>query len=176
MNTVEPLTELEPRFSSDGAVPTPWSVGRERLEQAAVYWLATVRPDGRPHVTPLFAVWLDGALYFCTGAEERKAKNLARSSPCVMTTGCNTIAGLDVVVEGVARRVRDAGALERIAASYASKYGWRFSARDGALRGEAGNVAIVFELRPSTAFGFGKGEPFSQTRWRFEREPRSSAT
>ena len=49
-----------------------------------MYWLSTVRPDGRPHVTPLLGIWLDGALYFCTGPDERKAKNLARNPRCIL--------------------------------------------------------------------------------------------
>jgi hypothetical protein len=47
-------------------------------------------------------VWLDGAFYFCTGPAERKAKNLVRNAQCVVTTGCNRLDGLDVVVEGAA--------------------------------------------------------------------------
>ena len=65
--------ELNSQFSSDKATPIPWAEGHERLEGAEVYWISTVRPDGRPHVTPLLSVWLDGALYFCTGPDERKA-------------------------------------------------------------------------------------------------------
>jgi general stress protein 26 len=95
----EPVGELQPEFSSDGATPTAWAEALGHLEKADVYWLATVRPDGRPHVTPLFSVWLDGALYFCTGEGERKAKNLVHNLHCVMTTGCNVIEGLDLVIE-----------------------------------------------------------------------------
>jgi hypothetical protein len=62
--------------------------------------LATVRPNGRPHVTTIAAVWLDNALHFVTGKSERKAKNLARNSQCVITTGCHVLRGLDVVLEG----------------------------------------------------------------------------
>ena len=62
----EPVTELC-AFSSPDAVPTEWPQARGRVEDAEVYWLSTVRPDGRPHVTTLLGVWLDGALYFCTG-------------------------------------------------------------------------------------------------------------
>src|SRR5688572_32517124 len=72
----EPTAELDPQFSSANASPTPWEKARELLQKAEVYWLSTVRPDGRPHVTSLVAVWLDNALYFCTGKTERKAKNL----------------------------------------------------------------------------------------------------
>jgi general stress protein 26 len=170
----DPVAELDPRFSSDGATLTPWAEARGRLEKAEIYWLATVRPDGRPHVTPLISVWLDGALYFCTGASERKAKNLAGNTHCVVTTGCNALnEGLDLVVEGDATRVSDEAGLQSVADAYASKYDWHFTVRDGAFHGDAGNVAVVYEVRPKTAFGFGKGETYSQTRWRFCGEPES---
>jgi nitroimidazol reductase NimA-like FMN-containing flavoprotein (pyridoxamine 5'-phosphate oxidase superfamily) len=163
-----PVVQLDPHFSSDSATATPWSEARFRLEQAQIYWLSTVRPDGRPHVTPLIAVWMDGALYFCTGASERKAKNLNGNPHSVLTTGCNALdEGLDLVVEGEAVRVSDEAQLQRVADRYKSKYDWNFAVRDGAFHGDEGNVALVFEVKPTTAFGFGKGEPFSQTRWRF---------
>ena len=167
----KPITKLDPQFSSEDAPPTPWEEGREGLEKAEVYWLATVRPDGRPHVTPLIAVWLEGALYFCTGEHERKAKNLADNTHCSLTTGCNALneEGLDLVVEGEAIRVSEATKLQRVAKAYEAKYGsdWHFSVQDGAFKGREGNVALVYEVSPTTAFGFGKGKSFSQTRWRF---------
>jgi uncharacterized pyridoxamine 5'-phosphate oxidase family protein len=166
MSGVVPVTELQSRFSSEGAMKTPWLDARDYLDGARIYWLATVRPDGRPHVTPLFSVWVDSALYFCTGETERKAKNLAGNAHCVILTGCNTTEGLDVVVEGEAVRVTDEAKLQRVAGRYASKYNWHYTVRDGAFFG-AGGRALVFEVQPSTAFGFGKGDLFSQTRWRF---------
>ena len=130
-----------------------------------------VRSDRRPHVTPLPAIWNDGALCFCIGAEKRKAKNLAQNAHCILTTGRNTLneEGLDLVLEGDALRVMDNAELERVAALYEAKYGsgWRYDVRDGALVGGEGNVALVFKVVPVTAFGFGKGAVFSQTRWRF---------
>ena len=102
-----PAAELDSRFSAPAAKPTSWADARALLEEAKVYWLTTVRPDGRPHVTSLFAVWLDDAFYFCTGDTERKAKNLARSAHCVVTTGCHVDEGLDVVIEGDAVKVSD---------------------------------------------------------------------
>jgi general stress protein 26 len=164
-----PMPELESRFSSEGATPTDWSEARERLERAEVFWVSTVRPDGRPHVTPLISVWLDDALYFCTGPSERKARNLEHNRHCILTTGCNDIGdGLDVVVEGEAERVTDDAALSRIADTYESKYGsdWRFDVRDGVFLHEGG-TALVFAVAPRKAFGFRKGDEFSQTRWRF---------
>ena len=75
-----PATELS-AFSSPNATPTEWSQARDELAGAEVYWLSTVRRDGRPHVTPLLGIWLEGALYFCTGPNERKAKNLSANCP-----------------------------------------------------------------------------------------------
>ncbi len=169
MATGEPETKLDERFSSPEASPTEWADGRKRIAEAELFWLSTVRPDGRPHVTPLISVWLDGAAYFCTGARERKAKNLSHNANCILMTGCNLLEeGLDVVIEGEAQRVGDDAKLTRIADAYESKYGntWHFDVRDGAFQGEGGE-ALVFEVIPKTAFGFGKGE-YSQTRWRFD--------
>jgi hypothetical protein len=74
-----PVTVLDERFSDPKAVATGWDQTRRALEEAELFWITTVRPDGRPHVTPLVAVWLDGALCFCTGGTEQKAVNLAAS-------------------------------------------------------------------------------------------------
>jgi hypothetical protein len=165
-NDVE--TRLDRRFSSPGGTVTSWTRGRDVLERAEIYWLTTVRPEERPHVTPLIAVWQDHALYFCTGPDERKAKNLAANPHCIVTTGCNTMGdGLDVVVEGDAVRVDDEHRLQRLAEAYKTKYGWHFAVRNGAFYDEEGGRAVVYEVAPTTAFGFGKGEQFSQTRWRF---------
>jgi hypothetical protein len=173
-----PTTTLQQEFSSDGAVPTAWAEGQRQLQAAQIYWLATVRPDGRPHVAPLISVALGGALYFCTGPTERKARNLAQNSHCILLTGSNLFEqGLDVVVEGDAMTVSDDARLHRIAEAYVAKYGdeWRFQVHDGAFyhaegslrEGEYTGKALVYEVVPQTAFGFGRGGSFSQTRWRF---------
>lgn len=171
---MEPIAKLDSRYSSEGTAPTDWSEGLKIVQEAPVSWVSTVRPDGRPHVTPLITVWLDSAVYFCTGQHERKAKNLERNPHCILTTGCNTFdQGLDLVVEGDAVRVTDDAKLGRIAQAYESKYGrdWRFAVRDGffvhqGLHEGAGPV-LVYEVAPTRAFGFRKGQEFSQTRWTF---------
>jgi nitroimidazol reductase NimA-like FMN-containing flavoprotein (pyridoxamine 5'-phosphate oxidase superfamily) len=166
----DPVTDLS-AFSSVAAVPTEWAKGRRDLEDAQVYWLTTVRPEGRPHVTPLIGIWFDGALYFCTGPTERKAKNLAQNAHCVLTTGCNGLDGLDLVVEGDAANVSDAAELANVADTYESKYGKHFTAPEGTWFGLGDAIrrgeALVYRVNPSTAFGFGKGTPYSQTRWSF---------
>ena len=87
MTPADPITELDARFSDPAAVATPWPDARRVIDKAELFWISTVRADGRPHVTPLPAVWQDGALHFCTGAEEQKAVNLARNAHCTLTTG-----------------------------------------------------------------------------------------
>jgi len=177
MPEMEPVTELSP-FSSDDAVATAWTRARQALQDAGVYWLSTVRPDGRPHVTPLLGVWLKGALHFCTGSTERKAKNLAANRECVLTTGRNDLEGLDLVVEGEAIAVTVRSELRAIADCFESKYGPHFKSPDGTWSGlgdairsadEGSTVSRLLEFRvePKTAFGFGKGTPNSQTRWVF---------
>jgi len=175
-----PVAELNARFSSGGASPTGWAEARQELETAEMFWVTTVRPDGRPHVTPLIAVWLDGALYFCTGPSERKAKNLMQNQNCILTTGCNKRhEGLDIVMEGEAVRVTEDALLQRVADAYEAKYGneWRFTVRDGTFyhvsestQDEDADGGLVYEVNPSKAFGFGRGDEYSQTRWRFEGE------
>src|SRR4051794_18453346 len=108
MSVPAPLGDVDRRFSDPDAAPTPWADVERTLREAELFWISTVRRDGRPHVTPLPAVWHAGALHFCTGPGEQKGVNLARHAACVLTTGTNTWkAGLDVVVEGTGRRVTD---------------------------------------------------------------------
>lgn len=176
MPAQDPIASLDERFSSPGAGAEPWEAARRTVAGAELYWLATVRADGRPHITPLLAIWMDERLHFCTGPSEQKAKNLAANDRCSLLTGANVSDGLDVVVEGRALRVTDDATLRRLAAAYEDKYGtdWIFTVEDGAfrhgdesLRGDDPGIAIVFAVAPVTAFGFGKGEVYSQTRWRF---------
>ena len=165
-----PDTALDARYSSEGATARPWPQAVALIEEAELYWLSTVRPDGRPHVTPLIGVWSDGALYFCTGGAERKAQNLLSNPEVVMTTGANTLnEGFDVVVEGRADQVTEENRLIRLAEMWEEKYGsdWHFGVRDGAFSNGAGGRAEVFAVAPRTAFGFAKGDPYGQTRWRF---------
>jgi nitroimidazol reductase NimA-like FMN-containing flavoprotein (pyridoxamine 5'-phosphate oxidase superfamily) len=165
-----PVTGLNSDFSSSGATALPWTDAEQRLQRAGVFWLSSVRPDGRPHVAPLLAVWLDGALYFSTGEDERKGKNLAANPRVTITTGSNALTeALDIMIEGEAMVVSDAATVRRVGDAYAAKYGeaWRLPGREGVR---------VFAVTPTTAFGFGRGDAkgpppqggFSQTRWRFQ--------
>ena len=167
-----PETTLGSEFSSVGATATDWATGQEALAGAELYWLSTVRGDGRPHVTPLIGVWLDGAAYFCTGPDERKTKNLAANTNCVLTTGHNTMEeGLDIVLEGTAEREHDAHARGEAADAFEQKYGELITSLEGTFYGLGDDIrhggALLFRITPRAVFGFGKGAEFSQTRWLF---------
>ena len=120
----EPSVRFDSRFSDPAAEATPWEATRAVLERAELYWLTTVRADGRPHVTPLIGVHHEGAVHFVTGTGEQKFRNLGHSHKVALTTGTNTwAAGLDVVVEGEAVRVTDTEELQPIADAIEAKYG-----------------------------------------------------
>jgi len=165
----------ERNIASNGAPLIPWDQAREQFEEDAsldprrrAHWLATVRPDGRPHVMPVWAVWVSGAFYFTTGATTRKGKNLAHNSYCVITVAKPTPEGLDLVVEGSATKVSDEAKLRQIAEVYAS-LGWPTTVRDGTFHADFGAPSAgpapfdVYEVLPTTVFGLGDGA----TRWSF---------
>jgi len=167
MPQAEPVAELNEGFSEPGAAAPPWAEVAEVLSRSQMFWLSTVRRDGRPHATPLPAIWLDGMLHFCVGTHEQKARNLQSNPDCVLTAGANQFrSGLDVVVEGTAARVTAPAELQRLAAVWKSKLDWDFQVTDGGFLDPAGRTGLVFSVKPAKVLAFGK-HPYSQTRYRF---------
>jgi nitroimidazol reductase NimA-like FMN-containing flavoprotein (pyridoxamine 5'-phosphate oxidase superfamily) len=168
-----PVTTLDPRYSDEGAVATGWDETCRVLAQAQVFWISTVRSDGRPHVTPCAAVWHEGVLYFDTGTTQQKAINLRSNSHVVLTTGCNHWdRGLDVVVEGEAVRVSDDDLLRRLAGMWATRWDGRFQfvARDGYFRhahDEELQTVVVYSVTPTQVLAFSRGDHDSHTTHRF---------
>jgi general stress protein 26 len=161
------VTTIDARFSEPDTSPTPWEETRAALEAAQLFWVTTVRADGRPHATPLVAVWLDDALHFATGPEEQKAVNLRANSHVTLTTGSNQWdRGLDIVCEGDAVRVSDNDTLARLAEAWNRKWDgrWAYVVGDGAFHHpEAGGTVLVFRVRPSKVLAFSQGT-FRHTR------------
>ncbi len=164
----EPITKIDPRFSDPNTAATNWDETRRVIETAELFWISTVRADGRPHVTPLVAVWLDGAIHFSTGATEQKTMNLRDNPHVILTTGCNTWdGGLDVVIEGNAIQTTNDDMLKRLAEAWTKKWDgrWQYEARDGSFHHEDG-AALVFSVTPIKILAFAKGN-FSHTRHQF---------
>jgi len=164
----EPEVVLGP-FSSPGARATPWASALAVLGEAEVCWLSTVRPDGRPHVTPLLAVWSLDGVCFTTGGQERKARNLDRNPHCALTAGTHALTGLDVVIEGAASVVADRPAREQAVADLETKYGAHLTGPEGTWYGLGAAVITgdvrLYRLAPATGFAFGKLPASSQTRY-----------
>ena len=136
-------------------------------DSASRYWIATTRPDGRPHVMPVGIVWDDGSFYLVTGPGTQKGKNLAHDPRCVVSVAAP---GLDVVAEGEAKVIRDEGELQRLAAELFSD--WGPQVRDGAFWHEFSAPSAgpppwdVYEITPTTFYAVASAEPFGATRWR----------
>jgi len=169
--------QIDPRYGDASATAPPWAAIERLLVEAQLYWLITVRADGRPHAVPLVGVWKDGAFAFCTGPEEQKQRNLDGNPHVAVTTGSTGAngwdSGKDVVVEGTAVRVTDPKALQALATAWFAKYGedWKFEVRDQEFvelsRSGAGGGggAWVYQVRPAKVLVF--GDAHGQTRYRF---------
>jgi hypothetical protein len=157
-----------------GHPPIPWSRAEHQLEAAVGesvrHWLATVRPDGRPHVAGVGALWVDGKFYFVSGAGTRKSRNLAERADCVISVN---LPDLDLVVEGVATKVTDGPTLQRLAELYDAQ-GWPATVKDGAFTAPYSAPSAgpppwdLYEFTPRTAIGVAGAEPHGATRWRFQ--------
>jgi general stress protein 26 len=166
MTGSEPTGQLVEEFSEPGVGALSWSDVVAVLESSEMFWLSTVRRDGRPHVAPLPAMWLDDRLHFCTGAHEQKARNIEANANCVIITGTNSYrSGIDVTVEGTAGRITDNATLVRLTRLWKDKLDWIFEVGDGVfLDTMATHPALVFAITPTKVLAFTKN-PYSQTRY-----------
>jgi len=150
----------------------PWSDAVARLSAANLFWLATIRPDGRPHLRPLFAVWVDGQLCTTTNPAVGKGRNLAADGRCSASTSTDEV---DFVVEGTAAPVTDPDHLQRVFDAYRSKYGWPAAIVDGAFDAPFGAPTagpppyVPYAITPETVYGIGTSDDLAprSTRWRF---------
>ncbi len=139
----------------DGKGLLPWAWVARKMSRCRTFWLATIHADqGRPHVMPVWGVWLDDAFFFSTGHKSRKCQNLSTNPACTITNDNGEEA---VIIDGMAAQVQDAAELERIAAAYKKKY-----KMDPRSMGEP-----IFIVRPKVVFGLiEKSFPKSATRWK----------
>jgi Pyridoxamine 5'-phosphate oxidase len=165
----EPQTTLDPRYSDPAAAPTPWAVTAAALEAAELAWLVTLRPDGRPHTTPVVPVWVDDSMHFTTGGSEQKGKNLRADDRVLLQVGrLDWEDGLDVVVEGRASVATDPAVLARLAAEWSRRWDgrWAYEASGGRLLHPGGFEVLTYSVRPDRVLAFAEGK-FGHTLHRF---------
>jgi nitroimidazol reductase NimA-like FMN-containing flavoprotein (pyridoxamine 5'-phosphate oxidase superfamily) len=140
--------------ADEGKGLLPWAWVARKMNQCRTFWLSTIyEARERPHVMPVWGVWLDGAFFLSTGRKSRKGRNIASNPACTVTNDDGTEA---VIVEGMAYQVEDQAVLERVAIAYEKKY-----KMDPRGMGEP-----IFRVQPSRVFGFvEKTFPKSATRW-----------
>ncbi len=141
--------------AADGKGLLPWAWVARKMSRCRTFWLATIHASGgRPHVMPVWGVWLDDAFFFSTGRKSRKGQNLAANPACTITNDKGEEA---VIIEGLATQVEDAAVLDRVATAYKKRY-----KMDPRSMGEP-----IFRVRPNRVFGFvEKTFPQSATRWK----------
>jgi Pyridoxamine 5'-phosphate oxidase len=165
-----PQTSLSP-FSSPDASPTPWEATEWALRRIQKYQLCTVRTDGRPHVTPLLAIWALGAMWFTTGDNEQKANNLTANQHCALIAGTSTLTGMGYVIEGTASLVTDQASREAAATAFEQAYGWHLTREDGTWYrlgdGVRAGKAQLYRVQPDKGFAFAAGRESSQTRYQW---------
>jgi PPOX class probable F420-dependent enzyme len=146
------------RAAGEGTGLLPWSWAVDRLTACRHYWLATVTPDGAPHVMPVWGLWHDGALWFSSSPGSRKARNLHHDPRATATTDD---AMEPVVVQGNAAVIREEPVIREFAALVNAKY----DAHDPA---EFYLSNAVFRLTPIVVIGL-MAQDFtgSPTRWTF---------
>src|SRR5689334_16022505 len=118
-----------------GSAALLWSRAHDALATSPAgpeitFFLGTVRPDGRPHAAGVGALWHDGDLYLAIGPETRKTRNLAANPACTISV---KLEGIDLALEGEARRVTDQATVKRVAQLY----------RDGGWPAEAAGDALT---------------------------------
>ena len=144
--------------ASAGSGLLSWTWACERLAASHDYWLATAIPDGGPHLMPVWAVWLDAALWFSGSNGSRKTRNLRADGRCSLATDS---AAQPVVVSGVAEVVTDQAALRRMLDAENAKYGTDYSIE---TLDPASNTCFL--VRPTWVFGLDTADfTGSPTRW-----------
>jgi len=140
-----------------------WAWALERLEKSHNYWIATTRPDDRPHLMLVWGVWWEDAFWFSTGPNTRKAKNLVAHNFCSIGTDRADEA---VILEGTPQQITDRAVWKRFASVYNAKYGGDV---EPMLLASSGNV---YRVEPQTVFAQDEHAPNfaeSVTRWRFSK-------
>jgi hypothetical protein len=157
-----------------GAAPIDWDETSRLFAAERWYWVATTSEQGRQHLRPVLAVWVDERIYSTTSPATRKGRDLTSNPSAALAARAPDV---DIVIEGKAGWIDDRQQLRRVAGAYQDKYGWpvtvtddnAFDAPYGAPT--AGHPPYrVYELTPTVAYALGTGNNLGErsTRYRFD--------
>ena len=105
--------------------------------------LATTRADGRPHAAPVWVDLDEGAVWFNTGAETVKGRNLARSGVATLCVQDDRPPFSFVVIEGTVELIDDVDLVRRWAARLGGRYMGTDRAEEyGARNGVPGELLV----------------------------------
>ncbi|MGQ0679670.1 MAG: pyridoxamine 5'-phosphate oxidase family protein [Actinomycetota bacterium] len=145
---------------TEGGGLLPWSWAETRLRRSHDYWVASVRPDGRPHVVPVWGAWNQGAMWFSGGLRFRKVVNLRANPNCTLTTDDPLN---PVILEGQAELITNRALLAIYINRVNTKYEQSFT-----LDFLDPEVNACFRLKPVKVIGLEeKNFTTSPTRWEF---------
>jgi len=147
--------------AGEGSGLLDWADTARRLAASRNYWVATVWPDGRPHLWPVWAVWLDEALWFSASLRSRKMRNLQHDPRIVMTADD---AEDPIVVEGSAEIITEMPGIEAFLAATNKKYDVKYG-----IDFLDPTVNATVRVRPERAFSLVQADFVgSPTRWQFD--------
>ena len=166
------IAEVIATDAAANVAPIDWDEARQLFAAERSYWVATTSDDGRPHVRPVLAVWLDERLYSTTSPAARKGRNLTSRPSAALTARAPT---MDIVVEGRVVWIDDRQRLRRVGEAYEDKYAWPVTVAGSAFTAPyaaptAGHPPYrVYELIPTLAYAFGTDNNLAErsTRFRF---------
>lgn len=162
-------------LDSYGNPPLEWSRVLDVLEKHPALglespsFLGTASPDGKPHAAGIGPYWFDGAMYFVSGPETRKSRELAVNPACTISV---SLKAMDLVLEGTAAKITDANVLETLAARYRDS-GWPAEVDGTAFTAPYSAPSAgpppwnLYRLDCHTAYAVASEEPYGATRWRF---------
>jgi len=132
-----------------------WGDVRPTIEATKIYWIASVRPDNRPHAIPIWGAWVGDVYYFEGGSDTRWGRNLQANPAMVVHLEQGNLA---IMIEGRYAKVDlDAATCKQVIAQFAAKY---------APYKPEENCSGWHSMRPDVAFAWEKF-PGDATKFRF---------
>ena len=120
----------------------------QRLRSELIIWLSTVRPDGRPHLVPVWFLW-DGATFLIfSQPKDLKLRNLRQNPNVVLALETRAQGNEVVLIEGQAVVLEDS-TLKTTMPEYAEKYDALLKSMDWTAEWMASKYSVVVRVTPT---------------------------